>query len=199
MNALVELDDHVVAQVVEAEFVVGAVGNVGRVRFLAAGGAQVDEAFVSRWIPRLEHVRGVVRDHSNGQAEQVVDRAHPLAVAPGQVVIWRDDVDASPGQGVERGRERRREGFSLAGPHLGDLALVKDHAPDQLDVEMALAEGSLCRFSSGSEDFRKDLVQRLLDSRLLFLTARLRDLLAALQVGMVEFVLVGLVRLDDLA
>ena len=81
-----------------------------------------------------------MRDHSNGQAEQVVDRAHPLAVAPGQVVIWRDDVDASPGQGVERGRERRREGFPLAGPHLGDLALDRVFEREEEAAELAGAD-----------------------------------------------------------
>ena len=115
-----------------------------------------------------------------------------LRLSDGQVESLWDEV--LPGEVREL-----PEGLAALDALPRDPALVKDDAPDQLNVEMALAEGSLCRFSSGSEDFRKDLVQRLLDSRLLFLTARLRDLLAALQVGMVEFVLVGLVRLDDLA
>ena len=39
--------------------------------------------------------------------------------------------------------ERRDEGLALAGPHLGDLALVEDGAADELDVEVAHPERAL--------------------------------------------------------
>ncbi len=71
-----QVELHVVAQVVEAELVVGAVGDVAGIGVLALG------------------VGHVVLDHADGEAEEAVDLAHPLGVAAGQVVVDGDDVDA---------------------------------------------------------------------------------------------------------
>ena len=141
LDPLVELDDHVVAQVVEAELVVRAVRDVGGVGLLAGDRAQVDEALVGRREARFEDVRRVVGDHPDADAEEVEDRTHPLRVAPGQVVVDRHDVHAAAGHRVEDRGKRRDEGLALAGAHLGDAALVQDGAADELDVEVAHLRG----------------------------------------------------------
>ena len=87
LHAVLELPGHVVAQVVEAELVVGAVGDVGGVLLAAGGRVHVGE------------------DHAHLEAEEAVHPAHPLRVALGQVVVDRDDVHALAGQRVEVGRE----------------------------------------------------------------------------------------------
>ena len=76
LHHLLDRVRHVVAQVVEAELVVGAVGDVGGV-----GGA----ALVGG------HLR---QDDADLEAEEAVHAAHPLAVALGQVVVDGDDVHA---------------------------------------------------------------------------------------------------------
>ena len=76
------VDGHVVPEVVEAELVVGAVGDVGVVGGLLAGGVDA------------------VDDQAHGEAHPPVDLAHPVAVALGQVVVDGDDVDPLAGQGV---------------------------------------------------------------------------------------------------
>ena len=124
LDQLLPVEPHVVAQVVEPELVVGAVRDVGRVGLLPGAWPEVDQPFVGRRITGLEDVRRVVRDHPDGQPEQVVDRAHPLTVAPGQVVVHGHDVNAAPGERVEGRGKRRHERLALARPHLGDLALV---------------------------------------------------------------------------
>ncbi len=103
-----ELELHVVAEVVEAELVVGAVGDVGGVGFAAL------------------LVGEVVDDDADGEAEEAVDLAHPLGVALGEVVVDGDDVDAAAGEGVEVAGEGGDEGLAFAGLHLGDLARVED-------------------------------------------------------------------------
>ncbi len=105
LNAVLDLELHVVAEVVEAEFVVGSVGDVGGV-----GGA----AFV---------VVEVVNNDSDGEAEELVDLAHPLRVALGEVVVDGDHVDAVTGEGVEVAGKGGDEGFAFAGLHFADLAL----------------------------------------------------------------------------
>ena len=54
LDPLVELGDHVVAQVVEAELVVRAVGHVGGVRLAPLDRAQVDQALVVGRVAGLE-------------------------------------------------------------------------------------------------------------------------------------------------
>ena len=68
LDHLLLVDGHVVAQVVEAHLIVGAVGDVGGV-----GGAAL--------------VGGKAVDYeADAKAEEAVDLAHPLAVALGEVV-----------------------------------------------------------------------------------------------------------------
>ena len=132
---------HVVAEVVEAELVVRAVGDVGAVGRVALGVAQV------------------VLDRPDGQAEEAVDGAHPLGVALGQVVVDRDDVDALAGQGVEVGGQGGDERFSLARLHLGDLALVEDDAADELDVEVAHPRRPPGGLADDGEGLGQDVVE----------------------------------------
>ena len=113
---------HVVAQVVEAELVVGAVGDVGGVG---------DPALVGR------HLR---QDHADVEAEEAVHAAHPLGVALGQVVVDRDDVHALAGERVEVGGQHTGQGLALTGLHLGDVAEVQRGAAHDLDVERPLVE-----------------------------------------------------------
>ena len=71
---------HVVAQIVEAELVVGAVGDVAVVGLLAL------------------LVVEPVHDDAGGQAEEAVDLAHPFGVALGEVVVDRDHMHAAAGR-----------------------------------------------------------------------------------------------------
>ena len=138
-----ELVLHVVAQVVEAELVVGAVGDVAGVGLLAL------------------LVVEPVHDGADAEAQEAVDPAHPLGVAGGEVVVDGDDVDAQARQGVEVDRQGRHQGLALAGAHLGDAALVQHHAADELHVEVALAEHALGRLAHGGEGGHEDVVEGL--------------------------------------
>ena len=135
------LELHVVAEVVEAELVVGAVGDVGAVGLAAL------------------LVGEVVDDDADGEAEEAVDLAHPLGVALGEVVVDGDDVDAVAGEGVEVAGKRGDEGLAFAGLHLGDLAGVEDDAADQLDVEVAHLDGALAGLADDGEGFGEDVVE----------------------------------------
>jgi len=74
LHAILQIELHVVAQVVEAELVVRTVGDVGGV-----GGTAL-------------FVVEVMHDHADGQAEEAVELAHPFRVALGQVVVDCDHV-----------------------------------------------------------------------------------------------------------
>ena len=102
-----------------------------------------------------------VLDGGDGDAERVVDRFHPFGVAAGQVVVDGDDVDAVAGQRVEEDRQGRGQGLALAGPHLGDRAVVEDHAADQLHVVVALAGRAPRGLAGQREGLRQQVVERL--------------------------------------
>ena len=132
---------HIVAQVVEAELVVGRVGDVAIVGVAALLVAEVGD------------------DHPDGHAEEAIDLAHPVGVAAGEIVVDGDDMDALALERVQIDRERRDEGLALAGLHLGDLAAVERDAADQLDVVMALAERADRRLANGREGLGDQIVE----------------------------------------
>ncbi len=134
---------HVVAQIIEAEFIVGAVGDVAVVSLLAL------------------LIVDAVDDHAGGQAEEAVDLAHPLGVALGQVVVHRDHMNASPRERVEIDSQRCDQRLAFAGLHFGDLAFVQDHAADELHVEVPLTDGALGALAHGGKRRHQDIVERL--------------------------------------
>ena len=141
LNLVLDLELHVVAEVVEAELVVGAVGDIGGVGFAAL------------------LVVEVVDDDADGEAEEAVDLAHPFGVAFGEVVVDGDDVDAVAGECVEVAGKRGDEGFAFAGLHLGDLSGVEDDAADHLDVEVPHLHGALAGLADDGEGFGEDGVE----------------------------------------
>ena len=142
LHVVREVELHVVAQVVEAELVVGAVGDVARVG---------DLAFL---------VVEVVLDHADRHPEEAVDTAHPLRVAAGEVVVDRDNVDALALERVQIGRERRDERLALAGLHFGNLAAVEDDTADELDVEVPHVQHAAPGLAHDGERFGDQVLER---------------------------------------
>ncbi len=132
---------HVVAEIVEAELVVRAVGYVAGV-----GGAALG-------------VVEPVHDLADREAEEAIDLAHPLRVAVGEVVVDGHDVNAAALEGVEIDGRGGHQRLAFASPHLGDAALVQDHAADQLDVEMPQAQGAFRPLADRGESLGQDVVQ----------------------------------------
>ncbi len=141
-----EIELHVVAEVVEAELVVRAVRDVAPVGDLAL------------------RVGQRILDAADREPEEPVDAPHPVGVAPGEVVVDGDDVDAASGQRVQRGRQRRDEGLAFAGPHLGDLAFVQNETADQLHVVVPLAERPFGRLANQGESLLGVRVEHFVDA-----------------------------------
>ena len=135
---------HVVAQVVETHLGVRPVGEIRGV-----GG------------PLLLRTRDLRHDEPDREPEELVDLAHPLRVAPGQVVVDGDDVDAPAVEGVQIDRQCRDEGLALTGLHLGDAAEVERHPAHHLLVEVALTDRADARLADDGEGFHEEVVQLL--------------------------------------
>jgi hypothetical protein len=141
LHAIAQVELHVVAQVVETVLVVGAVGDVGGVSLAALV------------------VVEVMNDDADAQPEELVELAHPLRVALGEVVIDRDHVHAAPGEGVEVNRQGGDQRLAFAGLHFSDLALVQHQAADQLHVEMPHVEHAAPGLAHHGEGFGENLEQ----------------------------------------
>ena len=133
-------DDHIVAQVIEAHFVVGAVGHVAGVGLPALG------------------VVHVVDDDANAHAHEAENVAHPFALKLGQIVVDGDDMDALPGQGVQVGGQGGGVGLALAGLHFGDAALMQTDAAHDLHGEQPLAVHPPDCLPEGRECVGQDLI-----------------------------------------
>jgi len=134
---------HVVAQVVEAEFVVRPVSNIAVVGLLALGRVHV------------------ALNGAHAQSQRHVERSHPLHVAPGQIVVDGDHVYALALQGVEIRGQRGHQRLALAGDHLGDGPAVQDDAAHELHVEMAHAQFAPAGLAADCEGLDQQIVDRL--------------------------------------
>ena len=143
LNELLDRVLHVVAQIVEAEFVVRAVGHVGLVGRPALG------------------VVESMNDGPHRQAQKAVDLAHPLGIALGQEVIDRHHVHPLARQAVEITRQRGHQGLAFAGLHFGDFTPMQHHPADHLDVVVPLPEGPLGRLAHRGEGLGQEIIQRL--------------------------------------
>ena len=143
LHALLGTGDHVVAQVIETELGVGAVGDV---------------CLVGR---TLELERHVVLEQTDGHAQVLVDAAHPLGVALCQVIVDGNDMHALAGDSVEIAGQRGDEGLTFAGLHLGDVALMQCHGANELHVKVAHTHGALGSLTHGGKGLGEHVVERL--------------------------------------
>src|SRR5258708_7681642 len=108
---------HVITQVIETEFVIGAIGDIGVVGF--ATGFAVGFVFV---------------DAIYRQTQPFEDRPVPLGVTACQVIVHGHDMYSLAGQCIQVGRKCRYQGLTFTGGHLRDLSLVEHGTADQLHV-----------------------------------------------------------------
>ncbi|OLC67603.1 MAG: hypothetical protein AUH78_27720 [Gemmatimonadetes bacterium 13_1_40CM_4_69_8] len=161
LDAVVRRDHHVVAQVIEAELVVRAVGDVVQVG-----------------LPPLGRARLSVVDAPDREAEPREEMAHPLRIATREIVVDGDEVRPPPGERVQVERQRGDKGLALTRRHLGDPALVQHDPADQLHVIGDHVPGELvrchdhlgaeqppARFAHGGKGFGEQLVQGALHRR----------------------------------
>ena len=89
----------------------------------------------------------------------MVDLPHPLAVALGQIVVYRHDVDAFARKGVQIGGKGRHKGFAFAGLHFRDTPLMKHDAADQLHRKMPHMQHAVAGLPDGGKGLRQDIIQ----------------------------------------
>ena len=133
-----------VAEVVEGELLVRAVGHVAAIRG-----------------PPLLRLHPV-HDDAHGEPQRAVDRSHPVGIPRGEVVVHRHDVDRDPRQRRRGRRQGRREGLALSGLHLGHEPRQQDPSAQELHVVVALPQRAGGRLANEGEGPRHRLIGKAL-------------------------------------
>ena len=160
LYALLKFGDHVVAQVVESELIIRAVGHIGGIRLTSGDRAQLGGLLVAAVIFGIKEVRAVVRDHANGETHEGEDRTHPACVATGEVVVHGHHMHATATNSVDGGTERADERLPFTGAHLGDLPLMQHDGAKNLLVVWAHASGAARCFACRGKNLWQLLVER---------------------------------------
>src|SRR5882724_3387596 len=142
LYAILQTKREVVAQVIEAEFIVRAVGDVAGVRRALLVG-------------RLS-----VLDDAHLESQKAEHRTHPLRVALRQVFIDRNDMHALAGESVQVRRQGGHQRLTFARAHFRDLAGVQREAADQLNIEVTQPQLAARRFTHQGKGLGDQIVQR---------------------------------------
>ena len=149
---------HIVAQIVETKFIVGAISNISGVGFTATAGSQGLVTLIHD--KRVGAIRSLIGlDYTHRESQSLIQRCHPLGVATGQVIIYRDHMHPFTGQCIEVGGQCGNQCFTFTGAHFSNAALVQCHATDHLHIEVAHAHDSAGGLADQSEGFRQQIVQ----------------------------------------
>ena len=137
------LPRHIVAQVVETELVIGAIGDIGVILLTTLRRLLVGD------------------DAAGAHAEEAVNTTHEFGLIACQIVVDGDDVHALTIERVQVCRQSRHKGLAFTGLHFGDVAPVQRRAAHELHVEVTQAQRALGGLAHGGEGFRHQLVEGL--------------------------------------
>ena len=108
---------HVVAQIVETEFVVGTESNIGQISlttFFRIGTMFVDAIY--------------------RQAVEHIERTHPFRVTFRQVVVDSNHVYTAAGKCIQENGQGGHQSFTFTGSHFRNLTLMQYHTTEQLYI-----------------------------------------------------------------
>ena len=108
----------------------------------------------------MRRVESVLND-ADGQAEELIDRPHPLGVAASEIIVDGNHMHAAPFERARVNGQRGDQGLAFAGFHLGDAPFVEHLSAHDLHVEVPHPNGAFAGFSDHGEDFGQHGIERL--------------------------------------
>ena len=136
LNLVLFVDDHIVTQIIESEFVVGAICNITRISF-----------------PTLV-VCQTVENTSNCQTEETQNLSHFIGLCFCQVVIDRYNVNALSGQRIQISCNTCNQSFTFTGLHFGNTPLMQDNCTNDLYRERFFSKDTVSRFTNRRQSLR---------------------------------------------
>ena len=143
LHELLGIELHVVAQIVKTKFVIGSVGDIGVIGFLALFIGQTGN------------------NHATGQAKEVIQLSHPSRVTLGQIVVDRNDMHALAFKGIEHNRQCGNKCLTFTGLHFGNLALVQSHGSKELHIIMSHAKDTTTCLPHQRKNLRQYIIESL--------------------------------------
>jgi hypothetical protein len=122
-----------IAEVVEHQLLVGAIGDITRISAL----------------PLLEGLP--VLDQAYAEAKRIEDRRELFGVAACQIVVDRDDMNRTAHERGGNRRQHRRQGLAFAGFHFGERAAHQGGTAQQLNMEVTHSDMSASHFARKRE------------------------------------------------
>ena len=92
------------------------------------------------------------------QSEPAVELAHPFGIALGEILVDGDNMHTLACQRVQIRGQRRHQRLALACTHLGDFALMKHHAADQLHNKVPHLQYALAGLAADGKGFGQNLI-----------------------------------------
>ena len=132
---------HVVAQIVEAKLIVGAISDIGGISLFAL--------FIGQ----------AVQNYAHAQAEKFINSSHPLRIAAGKVVVDRNYMHAFAGKRIQHHRQSGHQSFTFPGFHFGNFSRMQNSAANQLHIEVAHSQGAHRSLAHQSKHLRHQRVQ----------------------------------------
>ena len=136
------IDDHIVAEIVEAEFVICSVGNI---------------SLICRLLVSVAHSGD---NETCTQSHKSVCSAHFLTVAARKIIVDCYDMNTVTCKRVEVCRESCNESFTLTGLHFCNSALMEHDTAEQLHVEGSLSKHTPVSLSYRRKCIGKNIVKR---------------------------------------
>ena len=121
---------HVVAQIIETEFVVCSISDVRRVSFFSGYWAKFAHFFVFvRFVVEfwVKNETRLVDNHTNRKSQEVIKRAHPASVTLRKVIIDGHHVNTFAFHRVQNARQSRHQSLTFTSFHFGSFSFVKNH------------------------------------------------------------------------
>ena len=119
LHQIIGVDGHIVAQIIETELVVGTESDITFICPASCIG-------IGLMLVNAIHAESV--EH--------VERAHPLGVTLGEVVVYRNHMHPFPGKGIEEHRQCCHKRLAFTGRHFSNLAFMKGYTANKLHVIM---------------------------------------------------------------
>ncbi|MPM77474.1 hypothetical protein SDC9_124477 [bioreactor metagenome] len=140
LNHLVFIYNHIIAQIIEAVFVICSICYVGVVCGLLFGAV------------------AAVYHEAYRQPQIVIYFSHPFAVAFGQIIVHCNNMHAFFGERVQISGKRCGKRFSFACLHFRDPSLMQNYSAYKLYTEMPHAENSAGGLADNGKSVRKNVV-----------------------------------------
>ena len=142
-NQLLLVDDHIVSQVVKAQFIIRHISDIlGIFRTPFLGFHAVEHA-------------------AHFQPQELMYRPHPGSVTAGQVIIDGNNMHTLAFQRVQVCRKRGNQRLTFTCLHLGNTSLMQNNTAHQLYAEGFHVQHPSGRLTDYSIGLRKQIIQRL--------------------------------------